>query len=142
MLQTGGSLVQEQQKGIDSIHQKQIGGPMVQSQRGPSIQNQQAGGLPMGLKMDYEEVQQGRAGNDFYLGSKKEPRMVITQQPKLAAIPLAHNQQVCSDFTFFYYYIFLTYISTLIIRILSIRQIEKPRWKHKQKERELWVGMY
>eukprot|EP00268_Persea_americana_P023528 TRINITY_DN2310_c0_g1_i4.p2 TRINITY_DN2310_c0_g1~~TRINITY_DN2310_c0_g1_i4.p2 ORF type:complete len:558 (+),score=142.32 TRINITY_DN2310_c0_g1_i4:331-2004(+) len=92
--QAGGSLIQAQQTGMDSIHQKQIGGPMVQSQTGPSmLRNQQAGGPPLGLKTGYEEGQPGRAGNDFYFSGNREQGMMIPQQPKLAPIPLPHNQQ-------------------------------------------------
>lgn len=91
---------------------------MVQSQRGsPMVQNLQAGGQPMGLKTGYEEVQHGRAGNEFSMGGNREQRMVITQQPKLAAIPFARNQQVCSDFIYPVVIFFLTYIFTLIIII-------------------------
>ncbi|KAJ8620448.1 hypothetical protein MRB53_028977 [Persea americana] len=57
------------------------------------LRNQQAGGPPLGLKTGYEEGQPGRAGNDFYFSGNREQGMMIPQQPKLAPIPLPHNQQ-------------------------------------------------
>lgn len=100
--QAGGSLIQAQQSGIDSIHQKQVGGPMVQGQTGPPmIRNQQPGGPPVGLKTGYDEGQSGRAGNELYFSGNREQGMMIPQQPKLAAIPLPHNHQVSSDIYFF-----------------------------------------
>ncbi|XP_077240466.1 DEAD-box ATP-dependent RNA helicase 40-like [Tasmannia lanceolata] len=83
-----------QQTGISSVSLQPIAGSMVQNQVGLAMgRNQQAAEPPMGLKMRYDENHRGRTGNDLYFNSSKEGAMMTPQQPKLASIPLAHNQQ-------------------------------------------------
>ncbi|XP_058077461.1 DEAD-box ATP-dependent RNA helicase 46-like [Magnolia sinica] len=92
--QQGASLVQLQQSGMDSVHRQPMGGPMVPNQTGQVMaHNQQGGGPPMGFKMGYEEDPRGRSNNEFYFNSGKGGAVMNPQQPKLAPIPPARNQQ-------------------------------------------------
>ncbi|OVA16705.1 WW domain [Macleaya cordata] len=92
--QNSSSLAQIQQTGTDSMHWQQMGGPMVHNHMGPAkMHSQQHGGPPVGLKMGYGEDPRGRDGNGSYFNADKEGSMMVPQQPKLAAIPMARNQQ-------------------------------------------------
>ncbi|XP_042514250.1 DEAD-box ATP-dependent RNA helicase 40-like [Macadamia integrifolia] len=90
--QTASPLVQIQQSVTDHMHRQQVRqqmGTPIENQVGPTmLHNQQSSGLKMG----YEDPH-GRSGNDFYFNANKEGPVMLPQQPKLSAIPMARNQQ-------------------------------------------------
>ncbi|KAL8141448.1 hypothetical protein V2J09_014480 [Rumex salicifolius] len=70
----------------------------VHQQHGLSHQNQMSPAMMHGHQtgfsnMGYEQHPQGRSGNDYFYKSKREPPAVASQDPKLAEIPIASNQQ-------------------------------------------------
>ncbi|KAI3941150.1 hypothetical protein MKW92_047542 [Papaver armeniacum] len=92
--QSNSSRAQAQQTGTDSVHWQQMGGPMVHNQMGqPNLHNQQPSGNLIGMKMGYGEDPRGRDGNGSYFNADKEGSMMVSQQPKIASIPMTRNQQ-------------------------------------------------
>uniref|UniRef100_A0A5B6ZCT1 RNA helicase n=1 Tax=Davidia involucrata TaxID=16924 RepID=A0A5B6ZCT1_DAVIN len=86
------SLVPLQQSDIDFVHQQH--GPRFQNQIGPAMMHNQQPNLPsVSLKVGFEEIPTGRAGNEYYFNANKDGPAIVPQQPKLAAIPMARNQQ-------------------------------------------------
>lgn len=103
--QFGGGSVNMQQL-TPFVQSLQSGADVSQQQRGPMFQNQVSPGLmqghrsnvpSVGVKSGYEENTQGRARNDYYFNANKDGSVGVPQQPKLATIPLARNQQVYSS---------------------------------------------
>ncbi|KAI3921510.1 hypothetical protein MKW98_013444, partial [Papaver atlanticum] len=92
--QTNSFRAQAQQTGTDSAHWQQMGGPMVHNHMAPpNMHNQQPSGNPIGMKTGYGEDPRGRDGNGSYFNADKEGSMMVSQQPKIASIPIARNQQ-------------------------------------------------
>ncbi|RZC48322.1 hypothetical protein C5167_041268 [Papaver somniferum] len=70
-----------------------MGGHMVHNHMAPSnLHNQQPSGNPSGMKMSYGEDPRGRDGNGSYFNADKEGFMMVSQQPKIASIPMTRNQ--------------------------------------------------
>ncbi|KAA8527974.1 hypothetical protein F0562_035157 [Nyssa sinensis] len=91
-MQQPDSLAPLQKSEIDLVHRQD--GPRFQNQIGPAfMHNRQPNLPPVNLKVGYEEIPTGRAGNEYYLNANKNGPAIVPQQPKLAAIPMARNQQ-------------------------------------------------
>ncbi|KAK6913628.1 DEAD/DEAH box helicase domain, partial [Dillenia turbinata] len=84
--------LQSQQSGNELAHQQH--GQRFQNHMGSGLlQTQQPFGPPSGFKMGYDETLHGRSGSDYFASANREGQSVPQQQPKLAAIPIARNQQ-------------------------------------------------
>lgn len=87
-------LHQMPQGGADPVHPQQF--PRFQNQSAPgSMHPQQPNTPPFRPNMGFEESPHGRSGNDYYYNSSKDSPVMAPQHPKLAAIPLPRNHQVC-----------------------------------------------
>ncbi|XP_076910635.1 DEAD-box ATP-dependent RNA helicase 40-like [Bidens hawaiensis] len=79
-----------------NMHQPSSFGQLQQSgvdyqQHGPQFQNQNI--PPVGSKMGFEDNPPERGGNDHYFNANNGGSAMLPHQPKLAAIPVARNQQ-------------------------------------------------
>ncbi|KAL6970190.1 RNA helicase [Sarracenia purpurea var. burkii] len=90
-MQQPGSSAPPLQSGIDFVHQQR---PRFQNQLDPAIMHsQQPSVAPINLKMGFEENSSRRAPSEYYFNASNDGPAMLPQQPKLAAIPMARNQQ-------------------------------------------------
>ncbi|XP_071721946.1 DEAD-box ATP-dependent RNA helicase 40-like [Rutidosis leptorrhynchoides] len=82
------SLVMQPQAGTDLVRQQYGTGFHNQS----AVHSQQTNAPAVGMKRHYEENVHGRT-KDYYHDTIKEGPMMGSQQPKLAALPVARNHQ-------------------------------------------------
>ncbi|GMH08715.1 hypothetical protein Nepgr_010555 [Nepenthes gracilis] len=81
------------QKTVSDVTQPQHSLPYQNQMGPPMVHSQQPGLPPVGSNIVYEENQRGRSGHEYYYSDNKEGSVVAPQLPKLAAIPMAKNQQ-------------------------------------------------
>ncbi|CAL5412948.1 unnamed protein product [Camellia sinensis] len=102
MQQMGVQPGQAQQFGSSSLNMQQHGSRVPLLQHSPRFQNQldaaimhnqQPSAAPVNLKMGFEENASRRVGNEYYFNASNDRTAMIPQQPKLASIPMARNQQ-------------------------------------------------
>ncbi|THF95987.1 hypothetical protein TEA_009390 [Camellia sinensis var. sinensis] len=107
MQQMGVQTGQAQPFGSSSLNMQQHGslvpllqhGPRFQSQLDSTIMHsQQPSAVPVNLKMGFEENASRRAGIEYYLNASNDGTAMVPQQPKLVVLPMARNQQACSNY--------------------------------------------
>lgn len=91
----GGSSISMPQTGTDLAHQQQGYRYHGQMAPGPTmVRNQQPIVPSVGPRPGYEENNLGRAGHDYFAVANNDGSTMVSQQPKLAALPMGRNQPV------------------------------------------------
>lgn len=94
-MQQPSSMGQLQPIGTELVHHPH--GTRFQNEMNPStMHNQQSNMPPAGFRMGQENNLHNRGGDEYYHNGYKEGPILGPQQPKLAAIPGARSQQVCT----------------------------------------------